>query len=169
MEQMYSVVAAVEDYSEFVPWCTASRVHTRQAGEFKCHMTIGFPPISESYTSHVTVVKPQLVRVSSFKFNLWTSESLRSCDNRAICKTFKHCPLCTYFQSESMETRLFSHLVTTWEFTPGLSGRENTCTLDFSVCCRRRNSTFLSLHACAFYMLQPGLYVDSQYFKLHIN
>lgn len=62
MEQMYSIVAAVEDYSEFVPWCSGSRVHSHRPGHFKCHMTIGFPPIQESYTSHVTVVKPQLVR-----------------------------------------------------------------------------------------------------------
>lgn len=63
MEQMYSIVAGVEDYSEFVPWCSGSRVFGRQPGNFKCKMTIGFPPVQESYTSIVTVVKPHLVRV----------------------------------------------------------------------------------------------------------
>ncbi|ELU18046.1 hypothetical protein CAPTEDRAFT_154843 [Capitella teleta] len=100
MEQMYSIVAAVEDYSEFVPWCSGSRVHSQRPGQFKCHMTIGFPPIQESYTSHVTVVKSQLVR------------------------------------SESIETRLFSQLITTWAFSPGLEGRDNTCTLDFTAECK---------------------------------
>ena len=65
MEQMYSIVAGVEDYSEFVTWCSKSDVFQRRPGQFKCNMTVGFGPIKESYTSNVTVVKPQLVRVST--------------------------------------------------------------------------------------------------------
>lgn len=62
MEQMYSIVAGVEDYSDFVTWCSKSDVFQRKNNQFKCNMTVGFGPLSESYTSQVTLVKPQLVR-----------------------------------------------------------------------------------------------------------
>lgn len=104
MEQMYSIVAGVEDYSDFVTWCSKSQVFDHKPGQFKCNMTVGFGPLKESYTSQVTVVKPQLVR--------------------AECK----------------EGYLFNYLLNNWQFSPGIPGLHQTCTLDFSVAFEFRSS-----------------------------
>ena len=64
MTQMYDIVADVESYTKFVPWCKKSAISKRQGHHFKAHLTVGFPPVSESYTSIVTVSRPYLVRVS---------------------------------------------------------------------------------------------------------
>ena len=63
MEQMYEIVADVEKYTEFVPWCKKSQVYSRKPGSFKCKLEVGFPPLSERYTSCVTIARPNLVRV----------------------------------------------------------------------------------------------------------
>lgn len=63
-EQLYSVVADVDQYQRFVPWCTKSRVFKGQSGDFRAELEIGFPPVVERYTSEVTVVPNHKVRVS---------------------------------------------------------------------------------------------------------
>eukprot|EP00057_Strongylocentrotus_purpuratus_P003287 XP_003726326.1 PREDICTED: coenzyme Q-binding protein COQ10 homolog B, mitochondrial isoform X2 [Strongylocentrotus purpuratus] len=62
MTDMYEVVANVEDYKNFVPWCTKSTIVARKAGHFRAQLEIGFPPLVERYMSTVTVAKPHLVR-----------------------------------------------------------------------------------------------------------
>ncbi|KAH9371533.1 hypothetical protein HPB48_002391 [Haemaphysalis longicornis] len=61
-EQMFEVVSRVEFYRDFVPWCTQSRVTARSPKALTAFMQVGFPPIVESYTSHVTLVRPTLVK-----------------------------------------------------------------------------------------------------------
>lgn len=63
-EQMYNVVASVDQYRHFVPWCKKSRVIKGQNGDVQAELEIGFPPIVERYTSEVTVVPNHRVRVS---------------------------------------------------------------------------------------------------------
>ena len=68
---LYEVVADVNRYKEFVPWCTDSVVHgpavdlwVPRPFSFKATLDVGFKVIGERYTSVVNVVPLQRVVVS---------------------------------------------------------------------------------------------------------
>jgi ribosome-associated toxin RatA of RatAB toxin-antitoxin module len=63
MEQMFDVVASVENYKTFLPWCTQSTVYDRKPGQFRCDLSVGYPPLAEKYSCLVTVSRPHLVKV----------------------------------------------------------------------------------------------------------
>lgn len=62
MDQMYDVVSDVQNYKKFVPFCKRSEVTQRKSGFLKGELSIGFPPITESYVSAVTLIRPRLVK-----------------------------------------------------------------------------------------------------------
>ena len=89
-EHVYAVVADVDAYKEFIPWCKDSRV---MAASFErpegvsdsavlrdAELVIGFPGFSESYVSHLVLDQPGSIEVLA---------------QRGL---------------------LFNHLVTSWEF-----------------------------------------------------
>lgn len=63
-EQMFAVVAAVDLYEDFVPWCQRSRIIRRhENGSFDAELEIGFKFLVESYVSHVEMEKPKYIKV----------------------------------------------------------------------------------------------------------
>lgn len=63
MEEFYDVVANVDDYKYFVPWCRESTVFEKSESHARANLVIGFPPVVEKYTSVLTLAKPNLVKV----------------------------------------------------------------------------------------------------------
>lgn len=51
--QMYELVADVEKYPEFLPWCIGARIRKRRDREITADLVIGFKMIRERFTSHV--------------------------------------------------------------------------------------------------------------------
>lgn len=66
-QQLYDVVANVDQYQHFVPWCAKSRAFKGESGDFQAELEIGFPPVVERYTSEVTVIPNHKIRVSVWK------------------------------------------------------------------------------------------------------
>ena len=63
-EKMFAVVAAVDLYEDFVPWCQRSRIIRRHDdGSFDADLEIGFKFLVESYVSHVEMEKPKYIKV----------------------------------------------------------------------------------------------------------
>lgn len=54
-EQLYSVVAEVEHYPKFLPWCSACRILDRQDDVITAEMIISFKVFRERFTSRVTL------------------------------------------------------------------------------------------------------------------
>ncbi len=54
-DQMFDLVADVERYPEFLPWCVAARIRRRTGDVFFADLVIGFKMVRERYTSKVTL------------------------------------------------------------------------------------------------------------------
>ncbi len=63
-EQLFDLVADVERYPEFLPWCQATRVTRREGNVFFSDMVIGFKMIRERFTTKVTLDRPRRIDVS---------------------------------------------------------------------------------------------------------
>ena len=58
-EQLYRLVADVERYPEFLPWCLAARIRKRDETWLVADLVIGFRMIRERFTSHVALDEDQ--------------------------------------------------------------------------------------------------------------
>jgi coenzyme Q-binding protein COQ10 len=61
--QMFDLVAGIERYPEFLPWCLAARIRSREGDTVVADLVIGFKMIRERYTSRVTLDRPGRIDV----------------------------------------------------------------------------------------------------------
>ncbi len=50
-ERMYVLVDDVEAYPEFLPWCTATELHSRSDSELVASLSIGYGALNSSFTT----------------------------------------------------------------------------------------------------------------------
>jgi coenzyme Q-binding protein COQ10 len=81
-EQLFDVVAAVDLYRDFLPWCQRSEIIKHYPdGSFDAELEIGFKFLVESYISHVELKKPNMIKTTASKsylfdhlINIWEFE-----------------------------------------------------------------------------------------------
>ncbi len=66
-QQLFDLVADIEKYPDFLPWCRAARILERRENEFLGELIISFAHITESYTSSVTLSAPHSIDVVMVK------------------------------------------------------------------------------------------------------
>lgn len=62
--KLYDLVADVERYPQFLPWCLASRIKKREDNVFFADLVIGFKMVRERFTSRVQLTDGQRIDVS---------------------------------------------------------------------------------------------------------
>ena len=55
-EQLYELVAGVDRYPEFLPWCKAARITKREGDVFYADLVIAFKVFRERFSSKVTCI-----------------------------------------------------------------------------------------------------------------
>jgi coenzyme Q-binding protein COQ10 len=62
-EQLFDLVSDVDDYPNFLPWCVALRVTSRDDNEIRADMVVGFNMLREKFTSRVTLTPKERIDV----------------------------------------------------------------------------------------------------------
>lgn len=62
-EQMFDLVADVESYAEFLPWCVACRITANEGDMLEADLIIGYKIFREKFKSRVILDRPEEIRV----------------------------------------------------------------------------------------------------------
>jgi coenzyme Q-binding protein COQ10 len=63
VDQVFDLVADVERYPEFLPWCLGSRIVKREPTEIRADLLIGFKVFRERWHSRVLLARPQQIDI----------------------------------------------------------------------------------------------------------
>jgi coenzyme Q-binding protein COQ10 len=63
-EQLFDLVADIERYPEFLPWCVGSRVRERKGNAIVGDLLIGYRMVRERFTSKIVLDRPRHIDVS---------------------------------------------------------------------------------------------------------
>ncbi len=67
-DQIFDLIADVERYPEFLPWCMAARIRQRPAPNILvADLVIGYKVFRERFTSHVQLNRPSRVDVKYYE------------------------------------------------------------------------------------------------------
>ncbi len=66
-EMIFELVADVEKYPEFLPWCRAARILEQHADYFIAELVICFKHVTEQYTSRVQLFPHDRIEVTMLK------------------------------------------------------------------------------------------------------
>jgi coenzyme Q-binding protein COQ10 len=62
-EELFDLVADIERYPEFLPWCVGTRIRSRDGNVIVADMIIGYKAFRERFTSRVTLTRPTSIDV----------------------------------------------------------------------------------------------------------
>ena len=63
-QELFDLVADIERYPEFLPWCVGTRIRSREGNVVVADMIIGYKAFRERFTSKVTLTPPTRIDVA---------------------------------------------------------------------------------------------------------
>lgn len=66
-EQLYTLVADVKKYPDFLPWCCGARVRNEKENYLEADLIIGYKFIRETYTSQIQLTPHKRIDVTYLK------------------------------------------------------------------------------------------------------
>lgn len=66
-QQLFDLVAQVDKYPEFLPWCSHARITKREGDTFYADLIIGYKLVHERFSSKVVLNAPSSIRVEYLK------------------------------------------------------------------------------------------------------
>lgn len=103
-EQLYALVADVQRYPEFLPWCTACRIKSKEGNVITADLVIGFKMIRERFTSQVTLTPEERIDVE------YTSGPLRYLNNHWVFEPAPGGCVIDFYIDFEFKSRLFQRL-----------------------------------------------------------
>ena len=104
-EQLFALVADIERYPEFLPWCVGARIREKKPDLVVADLIIGFRMFRERFTSRVALDRPRRIDVTyeegPFKYlnNHWVFEPVPG-----GCRV-------DFFVDFEFKSRLLQHLI----------------------------------------------------------
>ncbi|MFQ5784175.1 MAG: type II toxin-antitoxin system RatA family toxin [Alphaproteobacteria bacterium] len=63
-EEIFDLVATIEQYPHFLPWCRSARITRREDNVVYADLVIGFKMVRERFSSKVTLKRPESIDVT---------------------------------------------------------------------------------------------------------
>ncbi len=63
-EQLFDLVADVERYPDFLPWCVGARIRSREGDTIRADLVIGYKVFRERFASKVVLDRPRRIDVA---------------------------------------------------------------------------------------------------------
>ena len=104
-QQLFDLVADVERYPEFLPWCTACRATKREDQLIEADLLVRFKMLRERYTSRVTLNAPNSIQVE------YPDGPFRYLNNHRIFKPTENGCVIEFFIDFEFRTRLLQRLI----------------------------------------------------------
>lgn len=60
---MFDLIADIESYPLFLPWCRGARIYRREENIIYADVMVGFRMVRETFTSKVTLMRPDRIDV----------------------------------------------------------------------------------------------------------
>ena len=105
-EQLFALVADVERYPEFLPWCVGARIRERRPDLIVADLVIGFRMFRERFTSRVSLDSPRRIDVA------YTEGPFRYLNNHWIFEATPGggCRI-DFFVDFEFKSRILQHLI----------------------------------------------------------
>ena len=104
-EQMFDMVADVGRYPEFLPWCVAARIKSRDGNVMHADLVIGFKMVRERFTSRVEMDRPHRIDVS------YTEGPFKYLNNHWVFKTHPDGCLVDFYLDFEFRNRFLQSII----------------------------------------------------------